>query len=577
MASAWTEEETLLCSVCLDILKEPATLPCGHSYCLVCIQSHWDKRDSNGQYSCPQCRQIFNPRPSLAKSTVLAEVMEKLRTNSFKGSSSTSAWSSSPAGAPNYLEVLGSVYPHATTVDPRCCPHHGLPLNMFCHEDGTYVCEVCCQNGHKGHRVVRPQEEREQRQKELFQRQAEVQRRIQGTEQKLKELPPLARQQKALVQAVGHETTELFSELAKNVSQTGSRVIDLLNSHEIFLGNVIEGHVYKLEQERAQLQWMSEELSRVAAIEDNICFLKNFFTMEPLAPVSAPEESMFNKEELVIASIRSATKELQTAVELQCKASFDRIMTLVNPDLWTVAPSDEGSCSSGVEKEMNTLPLPPPRPQEEQMINRPPSPPPRPQEAEVGYDNKEPQTREELQKFYFEPTMDPNTAYRHVQLSDGGQKATLRAENLNPPNHLDRFQFWRQVLCREPLAGSPYYWEVEWKGQKISIGVCYKDMERKSSDVRSRLGHNVQSWSLYWSGTGFSFWHNGQEKLLGSPKAKRIGVYVDQHVGILAFYSITNKQADLIHSHHTQFTGPLYPGFRFWSIPGASVTICKMD
>lgn len=164
MASAWTEEETLLCSVCLDILKEPATLPCGHSYCLVCIQSHWDKRDSNGQYSCPQCRQIFNPRPSLAKSTVLAEVMEKLRTNSFKGSSSTSAWSSSPAGAPNYLEVLGSVYPHATTVDPRCCPHHGLPLNMFCHEDGTYVCEVCCQNGHKGHRVVRPQEEREQRQ-----------------------------------------------------------------------------------------------------------------------------------------------------------------------------------------------------------------------------------------------------------------------------------------------------------------------------------------------------------------------------------------------------------------------------
>lgn len=50
--------------------------------------------------------------------------------------------------------------------------------------------------------------------------------------------------------------------------------------------------------------------------------------MEPLAPVSAPEESMFNKEELVIASIRSATKELQTAVELQCKASFDRIMTL---------------------------------------------------------------------------------------------------------------------------------------------------------------------------------------------------------------------------------------------------------
>lgn len=63
--------------------------------------------------------------------------------------------------------------------------------------------------------------------------------------------------------------------------------------------------------------------------------------------------------------------------------------------------------------------------------------------------------------------MDPNTAYRHLQLSDGGRKATLKAENLNPPDHPDRFHFWRQVLCREPLGGSPYYWEVEWTGPKV--------------------------------------------------------------------------------------------------------------
>lgn len=68
----------------------------------------------------------------------------------------------------------------------------------------------------------------------------------------------------------------------------------------------------------------------------------------------------------------------------------------------------------------------------------------------------------------FEPTMDPNTAYRHMKLSDDCRKVTMRAENLNPPEHPDRFFFWRQVLCKEPLAGSPYYWEVEWTGQKVS-------------------------------------------------------------------------------------------------------------
>ena len=112
---------------------------------------------------------------------------------------------------------------------------------------------------------------------------------------------------------------------------------------------------------------------------------------------------------------------------------------------------------------------------------------------------------------------------------------------------------------------------------QITIGVAYKEIERKSSDDDSRLGHNAQSWSLYWSGTGFSFWHDGQEKQLGSPKARRIGVFLDQHAGILAFYRIANNQAHLIHRHQSQFTGPLYPGFRFWAGLGATVTICQLD
>lgn len=112
---------------------------------------------------------------------------------------------------------------------------------------------------------------------------------------------------------------------------------------------------------------------------------------------------------------------------------------------------------------------------------------------------------------------------------------------------------------------------------QITIGVAYKQMERKGSDDRSRLGHNAQSWSLYWSGTGFSFWHDNQEKLLGSPKARRIGVYLDQHAGLLSFYRVTNNQVDLIHQHQHQFSGPLYPGFRFWAGAGAAVTICQLD
>lgn len=170
MASAWPEEDSFACSVCLETLKDPTTLACGHSYCMVCIQNHWDKGRTKGQYSCPQCRQVFNPRPSLARSTVLAEAVEKLRSNSLRQSSSTVV-SSAPPSMPIYLEVLpdvgvrkGSVYPQLSSVEPRPCPQHQKPLDLFCQEDRECVCEVCCQHGHGGHRVIKPQEERQVRQ-----------------------------------------------------------------------------------------------------------------------------------------------------------------------------------------------------------------------------------------------------------------------------------------------------------------------------------------------------------------------------------------------------------------------------
>lgn len=112
---------------------------------------------------------------------------------------------------------------------------------------------------------------------------------------------------------------------------------------------------------------------------------------------------------------------------------------------------------------------------------------------------------------------------------------------------------------------------------QITVAVAHREMARKSSDDSSRLGHNALSWSLYWSGSGFSFWHNGQEKLLGSPKARRIGVYLDQHAGVLSFYRIANNQAQLLHRHQSQFSGPLYPGLRFGSAAGEAATICQLD
>ncbi|XP_017285017.1 E3 ubiquitin-protein ligase TRIM47 [Kryptolebias marmoratus] len=79
MAGIHLERERFCCSVCSNLLNNPVTVPCGHCFCMSCVNYHLDQEDHVGIYSCPQCREIFVQRPLLVKNTMVAIVVAQLK------------------------------------------------------------------------------------------------------------------------------------------------------------------------------------------------------------------------------------------------------------------------------------------------------------------------------------------------------------------------------------------------------------------------------------------------------------------------------------------------------------------
>uniref|UniRef100_A0A669CWC1 B30.2/SPRY domain-containing protein n=1 Tax=Oreochromis niloticus TaxID=8128 RepID=A0A669CWC1_ORENI len=184
-----------------------------------------------------------------------------------------------------------------------------------------------------------------------------------------------------------------------------------------------------------------------------------------------------------------------------------------------------------------------------------------------------------LRKYSCQLTIDTNTVNTNLQLSDNNRKVTHVMEVQSYPDHPDRFDVYRQLLCRNGLTGR-CYWEVEWRGD-VYISVSYRRIRRKGNSDACLFGHNDQSWSLECSDDGpRSVWHNNRHTSISSSSSSssvsnRVAVYVDCPAGTLSFYRVSSDTLIHLHTFNTTFTETLYPGFWLWS--GSSVSLCWVE
>ncbi|CAI5678214.1 unnamed protein product [Oreochromis niloticus] len=532
------DPETFTCSICLDLLKDPVTIPCGHSYCMNCITKLWNGEEVKKIQSCPQCRQIFTVRPVLVKNTILANLVEELKKTGLQAAPADHCYAGPEDVAcglcigrklkarkscliclTSYCEKHLQTHYYSPTlkkhklVEPskklqeNICSCHDEVMKMFCRTDQQSICYLCPVDEHKGHDTVSAAAERTERQRELEVSRQNIQQRIQDREKDVK----LLQQEVEAINQSADQTVEhsekIFTELIHLIQKRSSDVKQQIRSQQETEVSRVKELEEKLEQEITELKRKDAELKQLSHTEDHIQFLHNYPSLSALS--ESTDSSSINIRPLsYFEDVTAAVSEVRDKLQDILREEWTNIsLTVTEVDVLLSDPQAE------------------------------------------------PKTRAEFLKYSCEITLDPNTANTYLLLSEENRKA-ISTKKQSYSDHPDRFTGWWQVLSRQSLTGR-CYWEVEWRGGGIIVAVAYKNISR--AETGCWFGHNDKSWALDCLKNSYTFWHNNIQTPVSGPRSSRVGVYLDHRAGILSFYSVS-ETVTLLHRVQTTFTQPLYAG-----------------
>lgn len=140
--------------------------------------------------------------------------------------------------------------------------------------------------------------------------------------------------------------------------------------------------------------------------------------------------------------------------------------------------------------------------------------------------------------------------------------------------HVDRFDCYQQVMCKEGLDGR-YYFEIE--GVKpFTVGLTYRSIGRKGKSDDIKLGHNSLSWSLTCSNAGCYAQHDKERVSVSFliSRTSRVGVYLDNVAGTLSFYRVSSDSQVHLHTYKTKLSEPLYPAVEL--LNHSSALLCQL-
>uniref|UniRef100_A0A8C6UKT1 FinTRIM family, member 67 n=1 Tax=Neogobius melanostomus TaxID=47308 RepID=A0A8C6UKT1_9GOBI len=354
------DKDQFNCSICLDVLKSPVTIPCGHSYCSVCIQNYWDQDDYLGIFACPQCRQCFNPRPVLARNTMLADVVERFKNTRLQDVAAAavvvpvpSTQSFAEAGdvacdvctgrknkaVKSCLVCLASycdqhLKPHydsaafkkhklvsaTQNLQETMCPKHDKLLEVYCRADNTCICYLCLTDEHKGHDTVLVEAEIQDKRKQIGEMRQNSQLKIQQKESEVHELKQAIFSLTRSAHAAVEETDHVFTELIRSMELKRFEVRELIKAQEKTAVSQAEQLLDKIQKEITELKKTEAELDKLSMNNDHISFLQfSFCGPSPVLSVLPPIAADPN---LTFGPVMTTVSDFKTLLQEVCQGGF---------------------------------------------------------------------------------------------------------------------------------------------------------------------------------------------------------------------------------------------------------------
>ncbi|XP_056292652.1 E3 ubiquitin-protein ligase TRIM11-like [Pseudoliparis swirei] len=407
------DRETFSCSICLDLLKDPVAIPCGHSYCMNCIKAHWEEEDGKKLLSCPQCRQTFTSRPILLKNTMLAVLVEQLKKTGLQDAPAHHCYAGAEDVAcdvctgrrlkafKSCLVCLASycekhlqrhydapplkkhkLVEPSNKLQENICSRHDEVMKIFCRTDQQCICYLCSLDEHKGHDTVSAAAERTERQRELEGSRLNIQQRIQDREKDLKLLHQEVEALNLSADKTVEDSEKIFTELIRLMENRSSDVKQQVRSRQRTEVSRVQELQEKLEQEIIELKRNEAELKLLSHTEDLKQFLLHY-------PSLSPRAESTHSPGIDIRPLRHFEDVTAAVSEVR-----DKLQDVLG-DKWT-------NVSLAVTEVDDLL---------------------SPSQAE-------PETRAGFLRYSCDITLDPNTANTELLLSDGNRKATVMSEEV---------------------------------------------------------------------------------------------------------------------------------------------------